>query len=378
MPSQLFTPGPVPLHPAVAAALAEPVIHHRTPEFEATLQKVFHLLPRIFQTREHCCVVTTTGSGAMEAAIVNTLAPGQKVLALVAGKFGERWANMAEALGLAVQRVHVPWGKDLDLTAVEELLRREQPHALFSQACETSTGALLPVQKLSLIRDRISPQTLFLVDAITALGATELPMDDWGLDVVVGGSQKALMSPTGLGVLGLSARAWHICQNGPTLPKFYWDLAEERKANLKNATRFSSATHLLKALACALEILDRVGLPQALRRTHNLQQATHVALTSLGFSSFPETPSPSLSCMRPPAGVSALKLQAHLENRYGMTLMAGQDQLQDQVIRIGHMGYLTNASMLNLFQRIQQSLIELGGSASSLPVVGPLLGQEIY
>ena len=227
----LMTPGPVPLAPSVQAALQKPLLHHRTPEFESIFTRVLKLLPTIFQTQQHCCALTCTGTGVMEAALVNVFAPEQKVLVICAGKFGERWADMAEAYDLKTTRFTVEWGNDLNVKELESVLEKNKFSGLLLQACETSTGAQLPVQKISELANRIQPEMLVCVDAITALGAYELPMDKFKLDVVIGGAQKALMSPTGLGLIGLSERAWQICNTTRTLPRYYFDLCEERKSN---------------------------------------------------------------------------------------------------------------------------------------------------
>lgn len=334
----LMTPGPVPISPQVLNVLSEPALHHRTPTFEKILGETLLLLREIFQTSKPCFILTSTGSGAMEAALVNTLSVGDQVLSIVGGKFGERWADMAEVFGAKVDRFKVEWGQPLDLEKFQTHLNSKAYDLVLCQACETSTGQLFPIKEIGeMIK---STQALFLVDAITALGCVELPMDKWNLDVVVGGSQKAFQLPTGLSFISLSDKASNK-QKLSNCPRYYFDLARELKANLQNQTFFSSPVSLIKGLHVFLLGMRAEGGVEALIRLHSLRaHSFRSALSHLGFNFFPTNPSDSLSVVSLPKDVEGKSLRLALEQK-GLIAMGGQDQLEGKVLRFGHMGYMT-------------------------------------
>lgn len=355
-PYRLLTPGPVPLPPEVLTALAQPMRHHRTPEFIAVLERVKKGLQWFFGTEQPVLPLTSTGSGAMEAALVNTCAKGDEVLCIVSGKFGERWADMASRFGLQVHRHDVAWGEALDLAAVEKRLS-PRLKAVLVQAVETSTATMNPIQELAgLVQAKSS--ALVLVDAITGLGAMELPMDRWGLDVVVGGSQKAFMLPTGLAFVALSARAW-VAQSRADLPKYYFDLAQEQSALAKGQTFFSSANAHLVALDVVLTGFQERGLPWLRQRCELLAEATRAGAQKLGLEIFSRRPSPSVTAVRVPAGINGATLRDHLEREYNVIVMGGQDQLLGKILRFGHLGYITNADAVAGVELLGQSLIDL-------------------
>ena len=253
----VMTPGPVLVPQAIMETVALPIIHHRTDAFEKDLSWVLENLPKIFKTKEPAYIHTSTGSGAMESALVNTLSPGDKVLCIVGGKFGERFSEIAESYGMKVLIHNVEWGKSFVVSDIEKILK-DNPDikAITCQACETSTGALNPIQALGNLVQKT--EAILIVDAITALGATDLNMDEWCLDVVIGGSQKAFMLPTGLSFISFSKKAWSRIEISKT-PKYYWDIRKEKKANEKNQTFFSSPVTHIRALKTALEIIFSVG-----------------------------------------------------------------------------------------------------------------------
>ena len=253
-PYRLLTPGPVPLHPEVQKILAEPMIHHRTPEFERTLKNVSEQLKDVFSARQPVFMHASTGTGAMESTIVNTLSPGDEVLVVVSGKFGERWAEMSKRLGLEVTPLMVEWGHAVDPQAIEKYLdAHPNTKAVFTQACETSTATVHPIREIAHVVSK-RQSTIFIVDAITAVGAMELETDAWGLDVVIGGSQKAFMLPTGLSFITLSEKAWRFNERS-LMPRFYWDLRAEKKSLEKGETHFSAAVSLVRALEVSLKLL---------------------------------------------------------------------------------------------------------------------------
>lgn len=357
-PYRLLTPGPVPLPPFVLEALGRPMLHHRTPEFDRVLQKVLSQLPLLFGTKEPVMMLTATGSGAMEAALTNTLSPGDEILCIDSGKFGERWAEMAKAFHLNVSVMKVPWGEAVDPLLIEQhLAAHPQTRAVLTQVCETSTATLHPIEKISLLT-RSRPNTLLIVDAITALGATPLPMDDWGLDVVITGSQKAMMLPAGLSFISLSAKAWHRSENAK-IHRYYFDLKRERSANEKGQTYFSSAVSHIVALEKVLDFFAKIGLSQMQQRCAALAQGTRRAAATLGINVFSSSPSPSVTALVVPEGVDGAKLRLEIEKSHNITVMGGQDQLAGKILRVGHLGAITDEDMIAFFKALSQSINSL-------------------
>lgn len=358
-PYRLLTPGPVPIHPDVLKALAEPVRHHRTPEFLKILDQVWQSLSWIYGTKEPVMLLTATGSGAMEAALVNCLSPGDEVLSICAGKFGERWAEMAERFGLIVQRLDVPWGEAVNLGQVEEFLRKNrQIKAVLTQAVETSTATVMPVKELSELTKKHT-SALFMVDAITGLGAMDLPFDQWNIDVMVAGSQKALMLPTGLSFIALSKAAWSANETAKC-PRYYFDLKQELKANKKGQTFFSSANSHIVALDVVLQLFKQRGLTALKDRCAILAEATRESAKALGLSVFSKSPAASVTALNVPQAVDGAKLRDLMESKFNVTVMGGQDQLQGKILRFGHLGYVTDEDALFGFSALANSLSELG------------------
>lgn len=269
---KLMTPGPVPVAEWVLKELAEPVLHHRTPEFSEILQRVFDNLKTIFCTKEPCLVLNSSGTGAMEAAMINTVKRGEDVLVIDSGKFGNRWYEMAQAHGYKCHHLVFEWGKPIDVSLVKKTLKTHpEIKAIFCQASETSTGSLLPVENLANLTKDTS--TLLIVDGITAVGCMPIPMDEWGIDILISGSQKALMLPTGLSFIAASQKAWTAIETVAPQQSYYWNLVEERKACLKSQTHFSSSVSLIRALDAVLLSISKQGL-QSLHETIN-QRAEH-------------------------------------------------------------------------------------------------------
>lgn len=352
-----MTPGPVPIPSEVLASLARPMEHHRTPEFMAVWQRALANLKRVFLTQEPVFIHTSTGSGAMESAIVNCLSPGDEVIAIVSGKFGERWAEIAEVYGANVLRVNVPWGKTVRLETIEDLLKKHpNAVAVLTQACETSTGVLHPVRELAQLTR--GHRALLMVDAITALGALPIPMDEWGIDVMVAGSQKAFMLPTGLSFIALSQKAWKVAEQAKC-PRYYFDLRREREANKRGESFFSSAVTHVRALDLVLEIFLSQGLERVYERIQTLSHATLAAARELGLQVFPEVPSPSLSALCVPEGIDGQKLRAEMEKTDAVVVMGGQDQLKGKIIRIGHMGAISDKDLLMTLESLARSINRL-------------------
>lgn len=353
----LMTPGPVPLPPEVLEVLALPMEHHRTPEFIALFNRVLENLKKIFMTQEPVFIHTSTGSGGMESALVNCLSPGDHVIAVVSGKFGERWADMAETFGARVTRIEVPWGKAVRPEQIQvELQRNPDAIAVMSQACETSTGVLHPIREIAQITAQ--HKALFMVDGITALGALPMPMDEWGIDVLVAGSQKAFMLPTGLSFISFSKKAWQRVETA-TCPRFYFDIRKERAANAAGESGFSASVTHVRALDLVLDIFLKQGLERVHQRIQALSNATIAAAKELGLNVYPEPPSPSLTTLSAPDGIDGQKLRNDMEKNSHVIVMGGQDQLKGKVIRIGHMGAIRDEDLLDTLRALANSLNQI-------------------
>ena len=354
-PYSLLAPGPVNIHPDVRKALALPMIHHRTPEFDQILKKVLQGIKTVFQTKEDVFLMTSTGSGGMEALLVNVLSPGDKVLAIVSGKFGERWADMAKVFGAEVITHNVPWGEAVKVSDVQDLLRQHPTtRAVLCQACETSTAVAHPIQELAALIHKM-PETLFLVDAITAMGAYPLPMDEWHIDGLVAGSQKAFMLPTGMSFISFSQKAWGFVENAKCF-RYYFDIRKEKKANLAGETFFSSNVACIRALGVVLEMVERQGLQMLFDSIQSRARFTRHFGQALGLTLYATSPSDSVTALMLPPNIDGQKVRLHLEEKYNITIMGGQDQAKGKIIRIGHMGYIQDEEMLRLVECLGKTL----------------------
>ncbi len=350
----LMAPGPVNLHPEVRRILSEPMIHHRTPEFDKILAQVLRKMKLIFQTQEPTYLLTSTGSGGMEALLVNTLSPGDSVLCIVSGKFGERWSQMARAFGLKTDELLIPWGESFHTSSIKERLTQKKYAAVLTQACETSTGVLHPIESLGKLISEY-PDTLLLVDGITALGAMPLPLDEWHIDGLVGGSQKAFMLPTGMSFISFSQKAQNRFDTAK-IPRFYFDIRKEKKANENGETFFSSNVSLIKALDFVLAEIEKKGLTTQFNENKRRSEFTLYMTQLLGLKSYAQKPSPSLTAMCLPPEIDGQQIRAELEKDYQITVMGGQDQAKGKILRIGHMGYIQDHELLNLSEAIYEVL----------------------
>ena len=354
-----MAPGPVQIPASVLKELARPMIHHRTPEFDGILNETLGLLREFFCTEQPVYMLTATGSGGMESALVNTLSPGDHVLVIVSGKFGERWRDMARAFGYRVSTLDVVWGESVDPAAVSKFLEKNPDvKAVLTQVCETSTGALHPIESLAkLIRSKSG--TLLIVDAITAMGAVPLKIEEWGVDVVVAGSQKAFQLPTGLAFVTFSKKAWAFVDSAKS-PRFYFDIRFEAKANANGETYFSSPVSLIRGLRSALQEMLKDGVEFQIRKMEALAEATRKAAVTLGFEVFAKNPSTSVTALRTPPGVDGQKVRSHLEKNYNVTIAGGQDQLKGKIVRIGHLGHIGPREIVETIGRLGLTLGDLG------------------
>jgi aspartate aminotransferase-like enzyme len=340
--------------------MSQPIIHHRTPQFEAIVREVQEGLKYLFQTEKDVLVLASSGTGAMESAITTLFSPGDHALVVNGGKFGERWVNLCKAYGLPATVITVEWGKAVDPAAVKAALDADPAiKGVFVQASETSTCAAHPVRELAaLVAPR--PETILVVDAITALGVFDLPMDRWGIDVVITGSQKALMLPPGLAMIALSDKAWGFAEKS-TMPKFYFDLKRERKNLAASTTAWTPAISLIIGLREALAMLREEGLEAVFARHARLAKATRAAATALGLALLaPDSPSDAVTGIFVPEGINGGALNKRLRDGYGVTMAGGQDHLKGKIMRVAHLGYVDTFDVIVAVAALELALAEMG------------------
>jgi aspartate aminotransferase-like enzyme len=354
----LLSPGPTPIPNEVALAMSETMIHHRTPQFNKVFEQSREGLKKLFGTKNDVLMLASSGTGAMEASVANLFSPGDKVLVINGGKFGERWLNIANAFALHPIELKVQWGKAVEVEAVEKQLKAHPDlKGVMIQASETSTTVLHPVKDIAKLTKN---GPLFLVDGVTAVGVVSVPLDDWGIDVLVTGSQKALMLPPGLGFIALSNRAWERTKQA-TLPRFYFDLNLERKSQQKGSGAFTPAVSLIFGVRASLDMLQREGLDNVYARHARMSRATRAAATALGLKLLaPDSPSPAATGVYLPEGIDADQVLDYLRDHMNITLAEGQDQLKGKVIRIAHVGYMGAFDVITAVAALEMALRKFG------------------
>lgn len=354
-----MAPGPTPVPEDVLTEMAKPILHHRTPAFEAVMREVQTGLKVLYQTQNDIVILAASGSGAMEACLANTLSPGDAVLVVNAGKFGERFVDIAKAYKFDVDVITVEWGFAVDVAAVAEKLKDKTYRAVCVQSNETSTGVMHPIQDIALLVQNY-PGTLMIVDAITALGVVSIPTDAWHLDMVVCGSQKALMLPPGLAMVSVSNKAWQQMESA-TSPKHYFDLRKERKAIHKSTTAYTPAVSLIMGLRVVLKKLQDEGYENVFKRHALMAESIRAAATAIGLKLFAKShPSASVTSICAPQGVDSEKLVAGLRDHFNMTIAEGQDHLKGKIFRIGHIGYYDMLDMVAVWAAVEKQLLDLG------------------
>ena len=354
----LLSPGPTPIPNEVALAMSETMIHHRTPQFNRIFEEARQGLKTLFGTRSDVLILASSGTGAMEAAVANLLSPGDKVLVINGGKFGERWLNIANAFGLDPIEIKVEWGKAVKVEDVEKQLRLHPDiQSVMIQASETSTTVLHPVKEIAKLTEN---GPLFLVDGVTAVGVLPVPLDEWGIDALVTGSQKALMLPPGLGFIALSDRAWQKTKKA-RLPRFYFDLNLERKNQAKGSGAFTPAVSLIFGLRASLNMMAREGFDRVYARHARMARATRAAATAMGLKLLaPDHPSPAATGIFLPRGLDADKVLDYLRDQMGVILAEGQDQLKGKAIRIAHVGYMGAFDVITAIAALEMALRKFG------------------
>jgi aspartate aminotransferase-like enzyme len=363
---RLFTPGPTPLLPAAQTAMASFTAHHRTADFRALFLRVLADMKEFIGTQNDVLVLACSGTGAMEASVSNLTSPGDKVLVLAAGNFGERWTGLAKAFGCNVDVLSAPYGETFSLN---DILARLTPEVrtVFVQATESSTGARHDVQGIAKIVRATGDDTLLVVDAITGLGTTHFDVDGWGVDVIIGGSQKALMIPPGLAYCAASERAWRRMET-TTSPRFYFDLRKERKAAAKGESAYTPPTSLFAALGTALEFIRGLGKGDLAKGREALvdnaelcAEMTRAGVQAVGLKLFATSPASALTAVRSPDGIDSGKIIKEFRESFDAVVANGQGEMKGQLFRIAHIGYYDYLDTIGILGALEHVLARCTG-----------------
>lgn len=372
--TRLYTPGPTPLLPAAQFAMAAADIHHRTPEFRALFQKVLAQLKVFVGTKNDVLLLASSGTGAMEAAVTNLTSPGDRVLVLTAGKFGERWTGLVKAFGCQPDVVSAPYGQTLDLAQIRAALKPEgnaapEYRAVFVQATETSTCVRHDIEAIARLIRASAPSALLVVDGITGLGTTHFDVDGWGIDVLIGGSQKAVMIPPGLAYLSVSERAWAAMETSKN-PRYYFDLRKERKNAVKGESAYTPAVALVAGLGAALDYIAgqaggdlEKGRIALVNNAEVNAAATRAGLVALGFTLFaPTAPAAAATAVAVPQGMDSGAVVKALKARFALVTANGQGEMQGKIFRVAHLGffdYLDTIALLGAMEHIAKDTLGL-------------------
>lgn len=372
----LRIPGPSPIPPSVNRAMAQPMIGHRGQSTADLLADIRPGLKRVFGTSQEVLILTASGTAALEAAVVNTVSSGEEVLVIVTGSFGQRFADICRAYDIHPHIVETEWGKAATVEDTQEMLQAHPAiKAVFMTYCETSTGVLNPVKELAEAIQKDS-DALVIVDGVSCIGGVETKMDEWGLDIVVSGSQKAFMLPAGLSFIAASERAWNKIETN-SQPRFYLDLKKHRDNLLKDATPYTPALSILFGLKQALELMEEEGLESVYERHQVMMMMARSAFKALGIPllTSDEDASPTVTAIRP-TDFDAEELRKILKEEFALEVAGGQQQLSKKIFRIGHMGYCSPADLLQAIAAVEIGIvkagkkIELGG--------GVCAAQQVY
>ena len=356
----MLAPGPTPVPDRVLLAMAQPMIHHRTPQFSAIFAEVKEDLKYLFQTKQDVLILAASGTGAMEGSVTNLFSPGDEVIVINGGKFGERWGKISESYGLKAHWLNVEWGKAVDPKDVKKILdANPKIKGIMVQASETSTAVAHPIKELAQFTKN-RQDCLLIVDGITAVGVFPVPMDELGIDVLVSGSQKAFMLPPGLAFAALSEKAWKFMETAKC-PRFYFDFKKERKNLKDNTTAYTPAASLIIGLREALRMIKEEGLENVFARHNRLARATRAAVKAMNLKPLaPDSPSDATTGVYVPEGVDGGKLVKYLRDEMGITLAGGQDHLKGKILRIAHLGYIDTFDIIVAISSIEMALRKFG------------------
>lgn len=357
--ARLFTPGPTPVPEETLSELAKPVTYHRTSEQKSVFGEVIDHLKYVFQTKNEVIILTSSGTGGMESAVSNVLAPGQKAILLTAGRWGERWKGVLKAFGANLIVVDAPYGKAIEPSRLEEALAlHPDTVAVYSTLSETSTGVGHDIEAFGKIVAKTN--ALLVVDGISGLGAMECRVDDWNIDIMVTGSQKALMLPPGLAFVSVSPKAWKVIEGNTASKSFYFDLKRYRAKLPENDTPFTPANTLIKAQLVSLRKIKTEGIENLWARHNKMAAAARAAVTAMGLELFAERPNSGLTVIKVPAGIDGNDLLKNLETKFGYKLANGQDDMKGKIWRLSHMGYVDAFDVLGAISALELSLLEAG------------------
>jgi aspartate aminotransferase-like enzyme len=366
--NRLFTPGPTPLLPAAQTAMAAFTAHHRTADFKALFQRVLADMKDFIGTKNDVLVLASSGTGVMEASVSNLTSPGDKVLVLTAGKFGERWTGLAKAFGCNVDVLSAPYGETFSLDDIRSRVTPEV-RAMFVQATESSTGARHDIEGIAKIVRERGDNALLVVDAITGLGTTHLDVDGWGVDFIIGGSQKALMMPPGLAYCAVSERAWKR-MDSTTSPRFYFDLRKERKSAAKGETAYTPATSLFAALGAALEFIRRMGDGNLAKGREVLvdnaelcAEMTRAGVKALGLNLYAASPAAALTAIISPDGIDSGKIVKEFRESFDAVVANGQGEMKGKLFRIAHIGYYDYLDTIGILGALEHVLAHVTGKS---------------
>jgi aspartate aminotransferase-like enzyme len=380
--NRLFTPGPTPLLPAAQTAMASFTAHHRTADFRALFQRVLADMKEFIGTKNDVLVLACSGTGVMEASVSNLTSPGDKVLVLTAGKFGERWTGLAKAFGCNVDVLSVPYGETFSVDEIRARVTSDL-RAVFVQATESSTGARHDIEGIAKVVRGLGDGTLLVVDAITGLGTTHLNVDGWGVDVIIGGSQKALMMPPGLAYCAVSERAWKHMDT-TTSPRYYFDLRKERKSAAKGESAYTPATSLFAALGAALEFVRNMGngdlaagREELVNNAELCAEMTRAGAKALGLKQYASSPAAALTAINAPEGIDSSKIVKEFREAFDAVVANGQGEMKGKLFRIAHIGYydyLDTIGILGALEhvlaRVTERSVEYGAAVRA--------AQEVY
>lgn len=354
----LMTPGPSPVPATIREALSREIMHHRTDEFIEILKEINEGLKYVFCTKNPVITFASSGTGAMEAAVSNFFSLKDKVITISGGKFGERWLEIAKAFCLEVVEMQVTWGTSPSIDELHKLLEiHKDAKGVLTTLTETSTATVFDIQSIAqLIRDK---NILLVVDAISGLGQDELRTDEWGLDVVVAGSQKGFMLPPGLAFITISEKASTFMKNS-NLPKYYFDLKKALKAYEKNDTPFTPAVSLIVGLRESIDLIKKDGIENIWARFKRMAYATREASGALGLEIFSKAPSSSVTAIVAPQGINSKDIVKKMRKEYGVSIAAGQGQIEEKIFRIAHMGWINEQDLLMCFSVLEKVLKDLG------------------
>jgi aspartate aminotransferase-like enzyme len=364
--NRLFTPGPTPLLPAAQNAMAAFTAHHRTADFRALFTRVLADMKDFIGTSNDVLVIASSGTGVMEGSVSNLTSPGDKVLVLTAGKFGERWRDLTKAYGCSVEVLEKPYGETFSLNEVRAKLTPDT-RAVYVQATESSTGARHDVKGIAKLVRENGDDTLLIVDAITGLGTTHFDVDGWGIDVIIGGSQKALMIPPGLAYCAVSERAWKRMETAKN-PRYYFDFRKERKAAAKGESAYTPATSLFAALGAALDFIRQMGNGDLVAGRKALvdnaelaAEMTRTGVKALGLRLFATSPGAALTAITAPAGLDSSKIVKEFRESFSAVIANGQGDMKGKLFRIAHIGYYDYLDTVGILAALEHVLARTTG-----------------